>query len=72
MLKLALLVKQFSYVPKIKFLGPRRVQHERIPSQPSIFKSTLVYPQLTDEEIEIVNMGGARDAGGKPKKGDKK
>jgi len=29
--------------------------------QPSIFLSSLRFPQLTDEEIDIVNMGGARD-----------
>jgi hypothetical protein len=32
-----------------------------IPSSPSIFLSSLVYPQLSDEQIEIINMGGTRD-----------
>ena len=76
---------QFSYVPQIKFLGPR-ANLPKLPSPsksatnlsyasygtgPSIKIPSLKYPQLTEEQMELINMGGAVDAP-KPKAPKKK
>ena len=77
MIKVLQISQKFGYIPQIKFIGPRSKLHQtqkasqpshliQSPSyvhtgQPSIFLSSLRFPQLTEEEIEIINMGGARD-----------
>ena len=76
------LVNHFAYTPMIKFVGPRaNIPFSPPPPMapspatnrsPGIIIPSIKYAQLTEEQIEIINMGGAVDPPAKKEKKDKK
>lgn len=78
------IARNFAYTPMIKFTGPRANLPSPSPlpplqmdskttksNQPSIIIPSFKFPPLTDEQIEMINMGGAIDPPA-PKKQTKK
>ena len=82
------LLNYFSYTPMIKFVGPRANLPFNPPpplvsapsastsaptkQSPAIIIPSIKFAQLTEEQIELINMGGAVDPPAKKEKKEKK